>query len=342
MGPERIERMSKWFSVHGNKLLIIAYFLPVIRHITGYFSGITRLPFRTYALYAYSGSFLWVTTFITLGKLLGPQWEQFHHSIKKYFIIGMIVTVSLFVAIYIYKKFKVTIKKIAINCLKWIVNVFHTRKRAGLVFIFTALVTLGFILLMIGMTQDFIANEFGDFNKITSLLITVLLIKIGMYQCGYFHAGIRQVLVALIFFTLVWILWKGRDKKIELLSLVAVAGGGELYEESLRRIFHHFSPIRKSLIEHLSYTFPSEQSLMAFVIYGFAVFMLVRHSKRLWVPTLAPIAAILILLLIAISRLYLSIQYPSDIAAGYVFGGVWLGLNVLLLETFRLMKGINL
>ncbi|GAB1805941.1 phosphatase PAP2 family protein [Priestia megaterium] len=81
---------------------------------------------------------------------------------------------------------------------------------------------------------------------------------------------------------------------------------------------------------------------MAFVIYGFAVFVLVRHSKRLWVPTLVPIAAILILLLIAISRFYLSIQYPSDIAAGYVFGGVWLGLNVLLLETFRLMKGITL
>lgn len=343
MGPERIERMSKWFGVYGNKLLIIAYFLPVIRHITGYFSGITRLPFRTYALYAYSGSFLWVTTFITLGKLLGPQWEQFHHSIKKYFVIGMIVAVSLFVAIYIYKKFKVTIKKIAINCLKWIVNVFHTRKRAGLVFIFTALVTLGFILLMIGMTQDFIANEFGDFNKITSLLITALFNKDWNVPMRiFFMLGSRQVLVALIFFTLVWILWKGRDKKIEFLSLVVIAGGGEVYEESLRRIFHHFSPITKSFTEQLSYTFPSEQSLMAFVIYGFAVFMLVRHSRRLWIPTLAPIAAILILLLIAISRLYLSIQYPSDIAAGYVFGGVWLGLNVLLLETFRLMKGINL
>jgi membrane-associated phospholipid phosphatase len=154
--------------------------------------------------------------------------------------------------------------------------------------------------------------------------------------------GSRQVLVALIFFTLVCILWKGRDKKIELLSLVAIAGGGELYEESLRQIFHYFSPIRKSLTEQLSYTFPSEQSLMAFVIYGFAMFMLVRDSRRLWIPILAPIVAILILLLIAISRLYLSIQYPSDIAAGYVFGGVWLGLNVLLLETFRLMKGITL
>ncbi|MGR6342056.1 VTT domain-containing protein [Priestia megaterium] len=343
MGPERIERMSKWFSRHGNKLLIIAYFLPVIRHITGYFSGMTRLPFRTYALYAYSGSFLWVTTFITLGKLLGPQWDQFHNSIKKYFIIGMIVAVILFVAIYIYKQYKLKIKETAINCLKWIVNVFHTRKRAGFAFIFTGLVTLGFILLMIGMTQDFIGNEFGDFNKITSLLITVFFNKswdVPMWV--FFMLGSRQVLIVFIFFTLGWILWKDRDKKIELLSLLVVVGGGELYEESLRRIFHHFSPIRKSLIEQLSYTFPSEQSLMAFVIYGFAVFMLVRHSRRLWIPTLAPIVAFHILLLIAISRLYLSIQYPSDIAAGYVFGGVWLGLNILLLETFRLMKGIDL
>ena len=80
---------------------------------------------------------------------------------------------------------------------------------------------------------------------------------------------------------------------------------------------------------------------MAFVIYEFAVFMLVRHSKKLWIPTLAPIAAILTLLLIAISRLFLGLQYPSDIAAGYVFGGVWLRLNVLCLEIFRLMKGIS-
>ncbi|WP_377520270.1 VTT domain-containing protein [Priestia megaterium] len=343
MGPERIERMSKWFSKHGNKLLIITYFLPVIRHITGYFSGMTRLSFRTYALYAYSGSFLWVTTFITLGKVLGPQWEQFHHSIKKYFIIGMIVAVILFASIYIYKQYKVKIKGIVINVLQWIVSVFYTRKRAGLVFIFTGLVTLGFILLMIGMTQDFIGNEFGDFNKITGLLITALFNKdwnIPMWT--FFMLGSKEVLIAFIFFPLLWILWKGRDKKIELLSLVVVVGGGELYEESLRRIFHHFSPVRKSLIEQLSYSFPSEQSLMAFVIYGFAVFMLVRHSRGLWIPTLVPIVAFLILLLIAISRLYLSIQYPSDIAAGYVCGGVWLGLNILLLETFRLMKGIDL
>lgn len=63
----------------------------------------------------------------------------------------MIVVVSLFVVIYIYKKFKVMIKKIVINCFKWIVNVFYMWKWVGFVFIFIVLVILGFILFMIGM-----------------------------------------------------------------------------------------------------------------------------------------------------------------------------------------------
>ena len=47
MGPDKIEKTSHWFTKHGNKLLVFAYFIPGVRHITGYFSGITRLPFRT-------------------------------------------------------------------------------------------------------------------------------------------------------------------------------------------------------------------------------------------------------------------------------------------------------
>ena len=37
----------------------------------------------------------------------------------------------------------------------------------------------------------------------------------------------------------------------------------------------------------------------------------------------------------------MQVELPSDVAAGYVFGGVWLGLNILLLETLRLLKNID-
>lgn len=48
----------------------------------------------------------------------------------------------------------------------------------------------------------------------------------------------RMVLHMLIVLTLLWILWKGRDKILELLSLVFIVCSGELYEKCLRKIFH--------------------------------------------------------------------------------------------------------
>ncbi|WP_245645051.1 VTT domain-containing protein [Peribacillus loiseleuriae] len=342
MGPERIEKTSRWFSKHGNKLLIIAYFIPGVRHITGYFSGITQIPFRTYALFAYSGAFLWVTVFITLGKILGPQWEQFHSSVKKYLIIGSIVIAVILATIYIYKKYKVEIKDTAIKIINLTLNVFHSRKQVGLLISITAILTLGLIILMIGMIQDFLGNEFQDFNEVVDLLIPLTFNKDWTKVMLLFSLmGSRQVLLMLIILTLFWILWRGRDKIFELLSLAIVVGGGEVYEESLRGIFHELSPLDHSFTDQLFYSFPSEQSLMTFVIYGFVFFILVRTTGKVWIHTFVPIAGLVILFLTATSRLFLEVQLPSDVAAGYVFGGVWLGLNILLLEIFRLMRSVG-
>ena len=93
LGPEKSNRTSKWFNNYGNKLLLIDYFIPGVRHFTGYFSGITQIPFRTYNFYAYSGAFIWTGTFISLGKLLGPPWEQFETSIRKYFFVGSVIVI---------------------------------------------------------------------------------------------------------------------------------------------------------------------------------------------------------------------------------------------------------
>ncbi|WP_445662043.1 lipid A 1-phosphatase [Bacillus sp. FSL R7-0685] len=46
----------------------------------------------------------------------------------------------------------------------------------------------------------------------------------------------------------------------------------------------------------------------------------------------------IVLFLIGLSRVYFNEQYPSDVAAGCAFGGVWLGLNVLVMELFRFSR----
>ncbi|MGX9135630.1 DedA family protein [Rummeliibacillus sp. JY-2-4R] len=108
--PKLLVKTSKWFSKYGDKLLIIAYFIPGVRHVTGYFSGITRLPYRTFALYAYIGSLLWVTVFVYMGRILGKHWELLQTMMTKYLIIGCIVAIAIIAILLICKKFKVQIK----------------------------------------------------------------------------------------------------------------------------------------------------------------------------------------------------------------------------------------
>ncbi|PWW02808.1 membrane protein DedA with SNARE-associated domain [Paenibacillus cellulosilyticus] len=102
---ERLNRMTVWFEKYGDKLLFVAYFIPGVRHITGYFCGVTRVSFQRYALYAYSGAIFWASLFISMGKLLGPQWEQYHSTVNRYMIMFGIASAMVAVLIYIYRKY---------------------------------------------------------------------------------------------------------------------------------------------------------------------------------------------------------------------------------------------
>ena len=105
-GPEKYTKTAKWFDRYGNRLLIFSYFIPGVRHFTGYFSGISRLPFRIFAIYAYIGAFVWGLTFVTLGKILGPQWDKFHQSASKYLGIAIIGLVIFIAIMFIYRRYK--------------------------------------------------------------------------------------------------------------------------------------------------------------------------------------------------------------------------------------------
>ncbi|WP_314587305.1 DedA family protein [Paenibacillus terrigena] len=90
----KVEKTEKWFGKYGNGLIFIGYFIPGVRHFTGYFAGIIRLPFRKFAIYAYTGALFWVIVFIWLGKFFGPQWNRIFKLVEHnalYVAIGVIV-----------------------------------------------------------------------------------------------------------------------------------------------------------------------------------------------------------------------------------------------------------
>jgi membrane protein DedA with SNARE-associated domain len=74
--PQRMSRVHRWFERRGRWTLLIGYFIPGVRHLTGYVAGASELPLASFMLFAYTGAFCWATTFTMLGYFLGEEWSR--------------------------------------------------------------------------------------------------------------------------------------------------------------------------------------------------------------------------------------------------------------------------
>src|SRR5699024_9514200 len=71
------------FDKYGKYMLFICYFIPGVRHVAAYIAGITYFSFKRFAIYAYSGAFVWVLTFLILGNRLGRNWHVIFTFVKE-------------------------------------------------------------------------------------------------------------------------------------------------------------------------------------------------------------------------------------------------------------------
>ncbi|MFZ2167473.1 MAG: phosphatase PAP2 family protein [Minisyncoccia bacterium] len=81
-------------------------------------------------------------------------------------------------------------------------------------------------------------------------------------------------------------------------------------------------------VAETSFSFPSWHATGSVAFYGFVAFILCRlypDYKKVVV-----VATTLVILVIGFSRLYLGVHFPSDVAAGYILGGVWLFAGIRL------------
>ena len=67
----RIDRVHQWYERIGRWTLLIGYFIPGVRHLFAVVAGTSRLRFRVFATFAYTGALVWSLTFISLGYFFG-------------------------------------------------------------------------------------------------------------------------------------------------------------------------------------------------------------------------------------------------------------------------------
>ena len=99
---ENLHKAEGFYKKYGKLVLTIGYFIPGVRHVFAILAGISLMPYRPFALFAYTGGLLWTITFVTLGYFLGEHWHRVAFYSVRYMIpVAVIVVCAFFVVIYL-------------------------------------------------------------------------------------------------------------------------------------------------------------------------------------------------------------------------------------------------
>jgi membrane protein DedA with SNARE-associated domain len=343
LGPERMKKVSGWFNRYGNKLLLVSYFIPGVRHVTGYFTGITKVPYKKFAINSYTGAFIWATALTSLGKVLGNNWDKYHSTISRYAIFAALAVVLILTAVYVYRNYKERIYEKLFETLGTGRKMFKSSGRMKFVIISLSAVFLTLSALVVELVQDFLAKEFDQFNVITSYIIKAVfsdkfqfVMNISNYTASLIAVGILTAGVLI----LIWV--KGIDKYLEAGFILFAFWGGEALQIALRFIFGRLANPGLKISGLIHYSFPSAHAFMAVVLFGFVTYLMIRYTKKAWVGTICTTAAIAICIFAALGPLFFQTENANDVLAGYVFGGLWLSLNIIMLEVYRIMKIVKI
>ncbi len=88
-------------------------------------------------------------------------------------------------------------------------------------------------------------------------------------------------------------------------------------------------------VNTISSSFPSGHAMNAAIVYGTVAYLAARLHKRRWARALVMTAALIVIVLISVSRLYLGVHYPSDVVAGVAIGIAWAGFCMATLEAIQ-------
>ena len=91
--PDHVVKTQRWIARWGKYVLLIAYFIPGVRHLAALVVGASRLSLTGFAPFAYTGALLWSATFIGLGYLAGEKGRRLFPVSDHTLAIGAILVI---------------------------------------------------------------------------------------------------------------------------------------------------------------------------------------------------------------------------------------------------------
>lgn len=139
----------------------------------------------------------------------------------------------------------------------------------------------------------------------------------GTYLGGFYVA------VGLFLFFIWYLITIGEKRMAFLFSLTFILA--EMSSYILKHLINRSRPLT-AFGEELSPSFPSGHSLTAMIIYGLVVcsFLLLKEKISQKLFYISFFSALIIILTVGFSRIYLGLHYFTDVLGGYFVGLFWI------------------
>lgn len=106
LNSHRLAKAENWYNKYGKLILTFGFFVPGLRHFISYFAGISNWSYSTFALYAIPGAFLWTIFFISIGAILGENWQAFLIKLDQYLWIPVLFIILIAALFWLYRRNK--------------------------------------------------------------------------------------------------------------------------------------------------------------------------------------------------------------------------------------------
>jgi membrane protein DedA with SNARE-associated domain len=345
----KLARAHEFFARHGAKTVFIGRFIALLRSWAAALAGVSCMPYVTFTIFNALGGITWAIVFGSLGYAFGrnlPLLERYVGQLSIALVLLAALAVVVVLGARVFRRYREAIA--AFIVATWKRTASSTRSRAlrtryPRAWTFLAArfargeylglhLTIGFIIsvaalwLFGGVTEDVLHHD----------PLTLVDLELASWFRGHSTPSLDHIAVALslvgspvamaVLAVAGAVALAYRRSWIMLIAWLAALTGGGLLDAVLKRVIHRVRPVGAEAYLHgRSFSFPSGHAMGSLIGYGMLVYVLIAF----WAPAARQRRAILdgallLVLAIGLSRLYLGVHFLSDVIAGYAAGGLWL------------------
>ncbi|MEA2902527.1 MAG: hypothetical protein QOH36_2414 [Actinomycetota bacterium] len=345
VGTERWRKAESYLADHGGRAVFLGRFIGILRALVPALAGVSRMRYRTFLAWNALGGVLWAPGFVLLGFVAGSSYRRVERYAGRagllLLVAAVLVAAIVFAARWVARhpdEVRAFVGRVLDRPLP---SRLRARYRRQLDFVGRRLrpgqalgLALTIELLILGLlgwafgavVQDVVAGDglFHIDRPVTEYVVSHRTPWLTAAMRVVTVLGSTAVLIPMI--VVVGLLAYRRGKGWRPLALLAAAQGGSIVLYDLVKVLvARPRPSIQPLITTVTgYAFPSGHATQAMAVFGALAFLASGWTTR-WSAKVAQwTAAVVVTLLVGMSRVYLGVHWPSDVIGGWALGALWL------------------